>query len=104
MIVPFSPGGLTDVLGRVLAAGMQTLLVQSVVVENVGGASGSIGTGRVARAAPDGYTVVLGIWNTHVANGVTYTLDLRRREGFRADRAMRRGSAGACGEEDLTGT
>jgi tripartite-type tricarboxylate transporter receptor subunit TctC len=75
MIVPFPPGGLTDVLGRVLAAGMQTLLVQSVVVENVGGASGSIGTGRVARAAPDGYTVVLGIWNTHVANGVTYTLD-----------------------------
>jgi tripartite-type tricarboxylate transporter receptor subunit TctC len=55
MIVPFPPGGLTDVLGRVLAAGMQTLLVQSVVVENVGGASGSIGTGRVARAAPDGY-------------------------------------------------
>ena len=75
MIVPFAPGGLTDVLGRVLAAGMQTLLVQSVVVENVGGASGSIGTGRVARAAPDGYTVVLGIWNTHVANGLTYTLD-----------------------------
>jgi tripartite-type tricarboxylate transporter receptor subunit TctC len=75
MIVPFAPGGLADVLGRVLAAGMQTLLVQSVVVENVGGASGSIGTGRVARSAPDGYTVVLGIWNTHVANGVTYTLD-----------------------------
>jgi tripartite-type tricarboxylate transporter receptor subunit TctC len=75
MIVPFPPGGLTDVLGRVLAAGMQAVLGQSVVVENVGGASGSIGTGRVARAAPDGYTLVLGIWNTHVANGVTYKLD-----------------------------
>jgi tripartite-type tricarboxylate transporter receptor subunit TctC len=75
MIVPFPPGGLTDVLGRVLAAGMQTALGQTVVVENVGGASGSIGTGRVARALPDGYTVVLGIWNTHVANGVTYKLD-----------------------------
>ena len=75
MIVPFPPGGLTDVLGRVLAAGMQTLLVQSVVVENVGGATGSIGTRRVARAAPDGYTVVLGIWSTHVANSITYTLD-----------------------------
>jgi tripartite-type tricarboxylate transporter receptor subunit TctC len=75
MIVPFPPGGLTDVLGRVLAAGMQTVLGQSVVVENVGGADGSIGTGRVARAPPDGYTVVLGIWNTHVANGVTYKLD-----------------------------
>jgi tripartite-type tricarboxylate transporter receptor subunit TctC len=75
IIVPFPPGGLTDVLGRVLAEGMQTFLAQSVVVENVGGAGGSIGTGRVARAAPDGYTVVLGIWNTHVANGVTYRLD-----------------------------
>jgi tripartite-type tricarboxylate transporter receptor subunit TctC len=75
MIVPFPPGGLTDVLGRVLAAGMQTSLGQSVVVENVGGADGSIGTGRAARAAPDGYTMVLGIWNTHVANAVTYRLD-----------------------------
>jgi tripartite-type tricarboxylate transporter receptor subunit TctC len=75
MVVPFPPGGLTDVLGRVLAAGMQAVLGQTVVVENVGGASGSIGSGRVARAAPDGYTLVLGIWNTHVANGVTYKLD-----------------------------
>src|SRR5215469_15950706 len=53
MIVPFPPGGLTDVLGRVLAAEMQMVLGQSVVVENVGGADGSIGTGRVARAVPD---------------------------------------------------
>jgi tripartite-type tricarboxylate transporter receptor subunit TctC len=75
MVVPFPPGGLTDVLGRVLAAGMQAVLGQTVVVENVGGASGSIGSGRVARAPPDGYTLVLGIWNTHVANGVTYKLD-----------------------------
>lgn len=75
MVVPFPPGGLTDVLGRVLAAGMQAVLGQTVVVENVGGASGSIGSGRVARAAPDGYTLVLGIWNTHVANAVTYKLD-----------------------------
>jgi tripartite-type tricarboxylate transporter receptor subunit TctC len=75
MIVPFAPGGLTDVLGRVLADGMQNLLGRSVVVENVPGAGGSIGTGRVARAAPDGYTVVLGIWNTHVANAITYSLD-----------------------------
>ena len=75
MIVPFPPGGLSDVLGRVVAAGMETRLGQSVVVENAGGAGGSIGTGRVARAVPDGYTIGLGIWNTHVANGVTYTLD-----------------------------
>jgi tripartite-type tricarboxylate transporter receptor subunit TctC len=74
MIVPFAPGGLTDVIGRILAEGMRTPLGQAVIIENVGGASGSIGTGRVARAAPDGYTLVVGIWNTHVANGAIYAL------------------------------
>jgi tripartite-type tricarboxylate transporter receptor subunit TctC len=74
IIVPFPPGGLTDVIARLLAEGMRTSLGQSIVIENVGGATGSIGTGRVARAAPDGYTLVVGIWNTHVANGATYTL------------------------------
>jgi tripartite-type tricarboxylate transporter receptor subunit TctC len=74
LIVPFPPGGLTDVVGRILAEGMRVSLGQSVIIENVGGATGSIGTGRVARAAPDGYTLVLGIWNTHVANGAVYSL------------------------------
>jgi tripartite-type tricarboxylate transporter receptor subunit TctC len=74
MIVPFPPGGLSDVVGRILAEGMRSALGQSVVIENIGGATGSIGTGRVARAAPDGYTLALGIWNTHVANGVAYAL------------------------------
>jgi tripartite-type tricarboxylate transporter receptor subunit TctC len=74
MIVPFAPGGLTDVIGRILAEGMRTSLGQPVVIENVGGANGSIGTSRVARAAPDGYTIVVGIWNTHVANGAIYAL------------------------------
>ena len=74
MIVPFPPGGLSDVVGRILAEGMRTTLGQTVVIENVGGATGSIGSGRVARAEPDGYTLVLGIWNTHVANGAVYSL------------------------------
>ena len=74
MIVPFAPGGLTDVIGRVLAEGMRTTLGQPVIVENVGGANGGIGTGRVARATSDGYTLVVGIWNTHVANGAAYVL------------------------------
>jgi tripartite-type tricarboxylate transporter receptor subunit TctC len=74
LMVPFPPGGLTDVVGRILAEGMRTALGQTIVIENVGGATGSIGTGQVARAAPDGYTLVVGIWNTHVANGVTYAL------------------------------
>jgi tripartite-type tricarboxylate transporter receptor subunit TctC len=74
MIVPFAPGGLADVTGRIMAEGMRASLGQSIIIENVGGANGSIGTGRVARAAPDGYTLVLGIWNTHVGNGATYAL------------------------------
>jgi tripartite-type tricarboxylate transporter receptor subunit TctC len=74
IIALFAPGGLTDVLGRVLAEGMRTSLGQPVIIENVGGANGSIGTGRVARAAADGYTLVIGIWNTHVANGAIFSL------------------------------
>jgi tripartite-type tricarboxylate transporter receptor subunit TctC len=70
MMVPFPPGGLTDVVGRLVAEGMRTALGQTIIIENVGGATGSIGTGRVARAAPDGYTITVGIWNTHVANGI----------------------------------
>jgi tripartite-type tricarboxylate transporter receptor subunit TctC len=74
MIVPFPPGGPTDMPGRVIAERMGESLGQPVIVENVGGAEGSIGTGRVARANPDGYTLVLGVTNTHVMNGAFYTL------------------------------
>jgi tripartite-type tricarboxylate transporter receptor subunit TctC len=74
MIVPFPPGGPTDTPGRVIAERMGESLGQPVIVENVGGAEGSIGTGRVARANPDGYTLVLGVTNTHVMNGAFYTL------------------------------
>ena len=74
MIVPFPPGGVTDPVGRILAERMQVSLAQPVVIENVAGANGSIGTGRVARAAPNGYTLSFGGWNTHVANGAVYTL------------------------------
>jgi tripartite-type tricarboxylate transporter receptor subunit TctC len=74
LIVPFPPGGLADVIARLLVDGMRSSLGQPVVIENVGGATGSIGTGRVARAAPDGYTIGLGIWNTHVANAAMYAL------------------------------
>jgi tripartite-type tricarboxylate transporter receptor subunit TctC len=67
MIVPFPPGGLADAVGRPVAEAMQEPLGQNVVIANIGGANGSIGSARAARAAPDGYTVLLGIWNTHVA-------------------------------------
>jgi tripartite-type tricarboxylate transporter receptor subunit TctC len=74
IVVPFPAGGALDVLGRILAARMKAPLGQTIIVENIGGAGGSIGTGRVARAAPDGYTLVIGYWGTHVANGALYAL------------------------------
>jgi tripartite-type tricarboxylate transporter receptor subunit TctC len=74
MIVPYAAGGPTDTVGRVVAERMRAELGQPVVLENVGGAGGSIGLGRVARAAPDGYTINVGNWSAHVINGAIYTL------------------------------
>jgi tripartite-type tricarboxylate transporter receptor subunit TctC len=74
MIVPFAAGGSTDVVGRVLAQRMGRSLGQTVIIENVGGADGSIGTGRIARARPDGYTISLGPMDSQVLNGGFYSL------------------------------
>jgi tripartite-type tricarboxylate transporter receptor subunit TctC len=79
LIVPFPPGGSTDVAGRILADKMGAALGVPVIVENVGGAGGSLGVGRLARAAPDGYTIDIGQWDTHVGS-IIYHLnyDLQR--------------------------
>ena len=82
IISPFPPGGSTDVVARIMAERMRTALGQSFVVENVGGAGGSIGVGRVARAAPDGYTIDLGQWDTHVGNGAIYPLPYDLQKDF----------------------
>jgi tripartite-type tricarboxylate transporter receptor subunit TctC len=74
IVVPYAAGGPTDTLGRILAEGLRAVLGQSVIIENVVGANGSIGVGRVAGAIGDGYTLVLGLWNTHVSNGAVYPL------------------------------
>jgi tripartite-type tricarboxylate transporter receptor subunit TctC len=74
MIVPFPAGGNVDVVGRVLAERMRESLGQPIIVENVGGANGSIGVGRAARAKPDGYTIDLGFLGGHVQNGALYSL------------------------------
>jgi len=66
LIVPFPPGGSTDTAARILGDAMRPTLGQPVIIENVGGAGGSIAVGRVARAAPDGYTIDIGQWDTHV--------------------------------------
>ena len=74
MVVPFPAGGPTDTLARILADRMTASLGQSIVLENVSGASGSVGLGRVARAAPDGYTLIIGHWATHVVIRATMNL------------------------------
>jgi tripartite-type tricarboxylate transporter receptor subunit TctC len=74
MIVPAAAGGPLDVIGRVLTEPMRGSLGQPIVVENVSGADGSIGTGRAARARPDGYTIDLGFLGGNVLNGVFYSL------------------------------
>src|SRR5580704_10386976 len=67
MIVPLAPGGSTDTLGRLMAKAMSATLGQTVIVENVSGAAGTIGVTRAERSAPDGYTVLWGMWGTNVA-------------------------------------
>jgi len=74
MIVPFAAGGPTDVVGRLLAQSMGRALGANIVVEDVTGAAGTIGVGRAAHAPPDGYTLSLGHWSTHVVNGAIYKL------------------------------
>jgi len=79
IIVPVPPVGVADPIARILADHLTVALGQPVVVENVTGAGGSIGVGKVVRAAPDGYTVSIGHIGTHVINGAVHTLpyDLR---------------------------
>ena len=74
MVVPFAAGGPVDTIARIIAAPMGKTLGQTIVVEDVVGASGTLGVGRVARAAPDGYTLSIGHWGTHVINGAVYPL------------------------------
>jgi tripartite-type tricarboxylate transporter receptor subunit TctC len=80
IVAPFPPGGPLDTIARVIAEPMREALGQPVVVENVAGAGGNLGVGRAARAEPDGYTLVIGQWSTHVVNPVTYALPYDVRE------------------------
>jgi tripartite-type tricarboxylate transporter receptor subunit TctC len=75
MVVPLSAGGSTDVIARVMAPGMSKVLGQTIVVENMGGAGGTIAGARVAHATPDGYTFAIGQWGTNVATGAIYSLN-----------------------------
>jgi tripartite-type tricarboxylate transporter receptor subunit TctC len=81
LIVPFPPGGSTDTTARIMAERMRPILGQAIVIENVGGAGGSIGVGRLARAPADGYTIDIGQWDTHVGS-IIYKLNYDLEKDF----------------------
>jgi tripartite-type tricarboxylate transporter receptor subunit TctC len=74
IVVPFAAGGPADALARIMGDRMRVALGKQVVIENMVGGGGSVGVGRVVRSAPDGYTVGIGHWTTHVINGAIYDL------------------------------
>jgi tripartite-type tricarboxylate transporter receptor subunit TctC len=82
VVVPFAAGGPTDTLARILSERMSASLGQPVVIENVTGAGGGLGTRRVARAAPDGYTLIVGFLGTHVLNAAIYRLEYDVQKDF----------------------
>lgn len=82
IVVPFAAGGPIDTTTRIVAEKMRDILGQPFVIENVGGAAGSLAAARVAKAAPDGYTLITGIWGTHVANGAIYQLSYDVKDDF----------------------
>lgn len=81
LIVPFPPGGSTDVTARIMAEKMRPILGQPIIIENVGGAGGSIAVGRLARAPADGYTIDIGQWDTHVGS-IIYNINYDLQKDF----------------------
>src|SRR6185436_14114680 len=75
IVVPFPAGGPTDTIARIVSEQMSASLAQPIVIENVTGAAGAVGAGRVARAAPDGYKLCVGFLGTHVLNGAVLSLE-----------------------------
>ena len=94
VIVPFPAGGPTDTIARVTAQSMSKLLGQQIIVENVSGAGGTLGTGRASRAAPDGYTLLLHHLGLATADTLYRKLPYDDEEGVRADRPRHRRADG----------
>src|SRR5262245_46890035 len=96
-IVPFAPGGTTDILGRMVATGLQAALGQPVVVENKPGQAGSLGAAELARAAPDGYTIGGGTISSHAINATLYSKLIPTRSGGTHEAGFRTGIFEALG-------
>ena len=103
MIVPFPAGGATDTLARFLSENMRAKLGQPIVIENVGGAAGSLGVTRAVRSAPDGYTLSIGTSTTHMLTGGTLQAAVRSAQGSGTDHPDRQRAAVDRRQEELSG-
>ena len=101
LIVPFPAGGITDIIARIVAEGMRTALGQPVIVENVGGAGGTIGVTRLERATADGYTIGIGQWTSHVGGGVMYNLPFDMHADLQPISLLTSGPLWIIGRKDL---
>jgi tripartite-type tricarboxylate transporter receptor subunit TctC len=101
LVAPFPAGGPTDAVARVMADHMKITLGQTVVVENVTGAGGTIGMARVARAEPDGYTLSIGQWTTHVGGGAIYPLQFHVLHDFEPVSLLTSSPLWIVGKNDL---
>ena len=101
IVVPLAPGGSTDTIGRIIAEGMRPHLGQPVIVENSPGAGGATGVIRVARSAPDGYTLQIGQWGTNVASGAVHDLPIDLLKDLEPVGADRDAAVMIVGRKDL---
>ena len=101
LVVPFPAGGITDIAARIVSDRMKTALGQPVIVENVAGAGGTIGVTRVFRSAPDGYTIVIGQWSSHVGAAAMYPLPFDYLTDFEPISMLSIGPLWIIGRKDL---
>jgi tripartite-type tricarboxylate transporter receptor subunit TctC len=101
LVAPFPAGGPVDTLARILGEHMRGLLGQPIIVEDIAGAAGSIGVGRVAHAKPDGYTLIVGQWSTNVANKFIYKLPYDTFTDFQPIALLSSNPALIVGRKDL---